>query len=171
MIKSIVALTSISLLLTACQLGESKPNAHQPPIKSQDSKLIAKAEALCDRLSEIKRMPFHNEKVDDEVYNGLIELKEAAIPCLIDKLTDTTRMTDPRQAPSVSDFRVGDVAFFVLLDIVNVPFDVPFERILPQEVMSKWEDEGVYAYFKYTETPENRKLLQERWRTWFQQKH
>ena len=171
MIKTLVAVISLSLLLAACQLGKSKPNEHQPPIKSQDSQVSAKAEALCERLSEIKRMPFHNEKVDDEVYNGLIELKEAAIPCLIDKLTDTTRMTDPRQAPSVSDFRVGDVAFFVLLDIVNVPFDVPFERILPEEVMSKWKDEGVYAYFKYTEKAENRKLLQERWRTWFQQRH
>lgn len=52
-------------------------------------------------------------------------------------------MKDPRQAPVYRDFRVGDAAFFVLLRITKVPF----EEMLPTQVRSELEDEGVYAYF------------------------
>lgn len=70
-------------------------------------------------------------------------MKEAAISCLIGKITDSNTMKDPRQAPVYRDFRVGDAAFFVLLRITKVPF----EEMLPTQVRSELEDEGVYAYF------------------------
>jgi hypothetical protein len=114
----------------------------------------------------MKTMPFKGEAIDDEVYNGLIALKEAAVPCLIGKITDSTRMNDPRQASVYRDFRVGDAAFFVLLDITKVPF----EEMLPVEVRSEMEDEGVYAYFEYIKKDENRKSLQAKWQAWYDQK-
>jgi hypothetical protein len=55
-------------------------------------------------------------------------------------------------------FRVGDLAFFLLLRITGVPF----EQMLPENVRAKVKEEGVYAYFRYTEVPANRAALQRR---------
>jgi len=149
----------------ACQSAATKVNG-SGPLRHQDDAARAKAEALCQRLPEMKTMPFKGEPIDDDVYNGLIALKEAAIPCLIEKITDTNRMNDPRQAPVYGDFRVGDAAFFILLRLTKVSF----EEMLPTQVRSKLEDEGVYAYFEYIEKAENRKTLQTKWRAWYDQK-
>ena len=64
------------------------------------------------------------------------------------------------------EFRVGDAAFFVLLDITKVPF----EQMLPAEVKSELEDDGVYAYFEYIKKDENRKSLQGESQAWYDQK-
>ena len=120
------------------------------------------AQKLCEQLSEVKTLPFKGEPVSDVVYNGLMVAGDDAIPCLIDKITDTSRMKDPRQAPSYGDVRVGDVAFFILGDITGVPF----EQMLPEAVRSELNDSGVYAYFEYVERYENRQELQGRWREW-----
>jgi hypothetical protein len=165
MLKYLLTITGL-LLLSGCQLGESKIEPYEK-LATQDSTARARAEALCERLSEIKTMPFKREKVSDEVYSGLAELNEAAIPCLVEKLTDTTRMTDPRHEPTRSDFfTVGDAAFFTLIRLV----DVPFEKVLPDEVMSKWKDEGLYAYFEYVQKDKNRTKLQAKWRTWYSER-
>jgi hypothetical protein len=118
---------------------------------------------LCDRLSEIREMPFKNEKVDDEVYNGLLKMGSTAIPCLINKLTDTTRMRDPRKTVPYSYLTVGDVAFFVILDISGEPI----ERFLPERIWKEYEEQGIYAYFRFVENSENRKLLQDNLLNWF----
>lgn len=166
MLKNLVTITTL-VLLTTCQLGESKIKPHEKLASQQDVTARSRAEALCKRLSEIKNMPFKREKVSDEVYSGLAELNEAAIPCLIEKLTDTTRMPDPRHEPTFSDFfTVGDAAFFTLIRLV----DVPFEKVLPDEVMSKWKERGLYAYFEYVQKDENRKKLQIKWRTWYRER-
>lgn len=122
------------------------------------------ANNFCDRLSEIKEIPFKNEKVEDVVYNGLLEKGKDVIPCLINKLTDTTIMKDPRKAPPYSNITIGDIAFFILLDITNLPF----EKFLPENVQIEYKMSGVYAYFKYVNCYENRKLLQNNWLTWLQ---
>lgn len=121
------------------------------------------ADDLCKRLAEIKKIPFKGEIVDDEVYNMVMGQGKAAIPCLIDKITDTTKMKDPRSAPTYRDFRVGDLAFFLLVRITKTPF----EEMLSEPVKDQLKDEGVYAYFRYVEDTDNRKNLQEKWREWF----
>jgi hypothetical protein len=166
MSKSLLAFVALSLILNACQSGHTEAAWEPAPITQQDPAGRLKAEALCRRLSEIKIMPFGREEVRDEVYTGLAEAKEAAVPCLIDQLANTTPMHDPRREPTHSDFfTVGDAAFFTLIRII----DVPLVRVLPDEVMSRWHDEGLYAYFEYVQTKENRMALQSKWRAWYEE--
>jgi|WetSurSiteA1Bulk_404760.scaffolds.fasta_scaffold91518_1 hypothetical protein len=120
------------------------------------------ADNYCNRLSEIKVIPFKGEKVNNEVYNGLIEKGQQSIPCLIEKLTDTTLTKDPRKAPSYRYTTIGDVAFFVLLDITGLSL----ESFLPEDVRVAYQKEGIYAYFKFVEEPRNRGVIQNNWRTW-----
>lgn len=164
MINNLLLVLVFTVSAVACQPAATKVNESQPSAQ-QDNAARARAETLCQRLPEMKTMPFKGEPIDDEVYNGLTALKDAAVPCLIGKITDSTKMNDPRQAPVYRDFRVGDAAFFVLLDITKVPF----EQMLPAEVRSEMEDEGVYAYFEYIKKDENRKSLQAKWQAWYDQ--
>jgi hypothetical protein len=165
MINILLLALVFSLSTVACQPAASKVQDSESS-GHQGKAARARAEILCQRLPEMKTMPFKGEPIEDEVYNGLISLKDAAIPCLIGKITDSTRMNDPRQAPVYRDFRVGDAAFFLLLDITKVPF----EQMLPAEVKSELEDQGVYAYFEYIKKDENRKSLQASWQAWYDQK-
>jgi len=119
--------------------------------------------AACKRLSEVKEMPFKGEPINDEAYNDIVSRGKAAIPCLIGEITNATRMKDPRPAPTYPDFRVGDLAFFLLVDITKIPF----EQMLPDSVKSRMKNKGVYAYFEYVERPNNRKALQDRWKAWW----
>jgi hypothetical protein len=165
MINNLLLVLAFTVSAVACQPAATKVHDSESS-RHQDEAARARAEILCQRLPEMKTMPFKGEPIEDEVYNGLAALNDAAIPCLIGKITDTTRMNDPRQAPVYRDFRVGDAAFFVLLDITKVPF----EQMLPAEVKSELEDEGVYAYFEYIKKDENRTSLQARWQAWYDQK-
>jgi hypothetical protein len=130
--------------------------------KDSPEQIKSGVESLCERLSEIKKMPFKGEKIDDELYNEIVDRGKAIAPCLIDKITDMTRMKDPRSAPSYPDFRVGDLAFFLLVRITGTPF----EQMLPDSVKARMKQEGVYAYFEYVEFPDNRRALQENWQAW-----
>jgi len=121
------------------------------------------AEAVCRRLSHVKKLPFKGEPIDDEDYNKIISQGKAVVPCLINKITDVTKMKDPRSAPTYPNFRVGDLAFFLLVHITGTQFD----QMLPDSVRARMKDEGVYAYFEYVQRPGNRRALQKRWKTWF----
>jgi hypothetical protein len=114
------------------------------------------------RIQEIQILPFKGERVDDEVYNKLIAAGDTAVDCLIERITDTTRMADPRKAPSVGTYRVGDTALFVLCDITGVKLT----DMLPEEVVSNFEDVGIYSHFRYVENYENRLRIQEAWRAY-----
>ena len=125
------------------------------------------AQSLCDRVSEIRTMPFKDERVDDAAYNAFIEAGASALPCLIAKVTDTQKMRDPRQAPGYAgiETRVGDVAYFVLTDITKTDFI----GIFPARVREKYKTEGVYAYFEFVRKKQNRvwlrRKLNERYRS------
>ena len=124
--------------------------------------------ASCQGLSKIRSIPFKKgETVDDPAYNRIMGQGKAVIPCLIDHLTDTTKMKDPRSAPAITDFRVGDLAFFLLTDIT----ETEFEQWLPDSVNSKLKDRGVYAFIEYVGQPRNRRTLQEKWRAWLAQQN
>ena len=121
---------------------------------------LAAPAVLCDRLHEIRQMPVKDEQTSDEVYNSIIGQGQAMVPCLIDRLTDLRRMPDPRSAPHAADFRVGDLAFFMLGRITHVGA----KDILPKEPAGRVDEMGVYAYFEYVGDRKHRKVLQDRWK-------
>lgn len=118
--------------------------------------------ALCDRVAEIKTLPFKGEPVTDPAYNDLLAAGEKALPCLNEKITDTTPMNDPRQAPKFDGIKVGDVAYFVFVRITKLDFS----EVLPPSIKERYKDEGVYAYFKFVEKQENREQLRSELREW-----
>jgi hypothetical protein len=122
---------------------------------------------LCDQVSQIKVLPFKGEKGKDTAYDSLITAGDSVVPCLIDKIADTSPMPDPRETPKFADTRVGDIAYFVFTDITKIDFVAP----LPPEVRRDYEDDGVYAYFRFVEKPENRKKLQQASRDLFKNTH
>ena len=124
------------------------------------------ADLLCARVAEIKSMPFKDERVDDAAYHALINVGEDVLPCLIEKVADATPMKDPRGIPGPTDTRVGDVAFFVLIDIAKLDFD----SMMPPEVKIRLKEEGVYAYHKFVSQEGNRKRFQSSLREWYRQK-
>jgi hypothetical protein len=93
--------------------------------------------------------------MNDPVYNELIAVGRPAIPCLVDKLDDATPMPDPRKAPPIPGFAVGDVALFMLSDVSGVDL----KHLLPPEVLKDWPEQGVYAYFAYVRKTKNRAAL------------
>jgi len=142
------------LLVCSCSSGTATATEPSPV-----------AVALCSRLGEIKHIPFKDESINDEVYTKLMEQGQAVVPCLIDQIANQTRMEDPDSVPSPPDFRVGDLAFFLLLDITKVPF----EQMLPESVNNQAKEQGVYSYFAWVHNPAHRKRLQDKWRAWLKQ--
>lgn|GEM_PF-3058687 len=140
MIRLIVVASVVFFFLS---LGSSFPFTNQ-------------VDMFCNRVNEIKILPFKGEYVDDEVYNGLINLGKPAARCLVKKIVDNTVMVDPRKTPPYEGITVGDVALFVLLDITKQNL----ENILPPPVRDEYTKEGIYAYFRFVEKPENRKIIQ-----------
>lgn len=169
--RALILIVSLSLTLfsLACHTSNKdlKVLSVAPSgLPSVQDNPIEDSQPACNHISEIKILPFAEEPVDDPAYNALIKAGEKAIPCLIDKVSDTTPMPDPRQAPKV-DTVVGDIAFFVLIDLTKVDFT----ELLPHEVRRKFEEEGIYAYFEYTEKIKNRKKLQKSLYEWYRQKY
>jgi hypothetical protein len=125
---------------------------------------------LCNRVSEIKTLPFEDEEVDDPAYNALIKAGEKVVPCLIDEVGDTTSMRDPRPEPGYMgyDNKVGDVALWVLVEITR--FD--FLQFLPRRVQDDVNGKvGMLAYWEYLQNEQHRKNLQKRLYEWYRQKY
>jgi len=135
---------------------------------SQSSELDAPRNiALCKRVAEIKELPKNNYTGVDAAYDALIEAGDDVVPCLIERVTDTTIVHDPR-CPIISrGTTVGDVAYFVLIDIVKIGF----VELLPADVQEKYKTAGVYAYHEHIETKGARKRLQAKLHQWYRKKH
>jgi hypothetical protein len=121
---------------------------------------------LCSRISEIKVLPIKGERGEDPTYDAFMNAGDAVVPCLIRRVTDETKIRDPRQEPGFPDIeiRVADVAYFLLVDITRLSF----AELLPDEVRRKFKAEGVYAYFEFVKEPANRKRLQDKLERWYQ---
>jgi hypothetical protein len=125
------------------------------------------AAGYCARIKDLRVMPFKGEPVKDDVYNGLKAAGPAALPCLIDRVTDTHAMRDPRRSITVDSVAVGDVAVFLVWELGQI---APGEEV-PAAVRPAFKEEGVYAYFKYVRKPANRKAMQKYLRDWYQNKY
>jgi hypothetical protein len=101
----------------------------------------------------------------DDAYLALMGAGDAVLPCLIDRISDTTPMPDPRMAPRYGGTVVGDVAVFMLTRKTGRDFT----EFLPDDVKASYAIRGVYAYFDYVAEPAHRRDLQERWREWWAQ--
>ena len=120
----------------------------------------AEEDDICNRLAEVKEVPFRStDPISDPAYRELRDSGLRAAPCLIDRLTDTTPMKDPRQAPFYNGFVIGDLAMILLAELEQISLYEP----LPEEYKSKAKTAGVYAYFEYVETPSNRAALRDWW--------
>jgi hypothetical protein len=141
-----------ALLLPGCAETANTP-------MNTDAQLgTTQAERLCDRLSEVRVLPFRDEPVDDAVYNRLKNAGDDAVPCLVGAITNTRETKDPRKAPSHNRVTIGDVAFWIVVDIAKLPYD----DLFPEDVRRRFKDEGIDAYFDWVKTPTNRALLQRR---------
>lgn len=117
---------------------------------------------FCQKIHELKKMPHKKGvHVKDPIYNGLMKMGEKAVPCLIDKLMDTTPMPHPGHVPTTK-VTVGDIAFFMLTDIT----ERPVVESLPPAIRKTYKTEGIYAYFDYVRNNNNRLDLQKNWREW-----
>jgi hypothetical protein len=156
------------------QAGTTRQYIPQPPpvitqgTQSQPPR-TQNALALCDQVSQIKQLPFEDERGVDPTYDALRDAGESVVPCLIAKVGDTASMPDPRMAPRYAgiDNKVGDVALWVLERITSV--DVL--QFLPRKVQNDFKEEGVLAYFKYVRDVQHRKALQDRLYQWYRQKY
>lgn len=145
------------------------PEETRPPIYVHISSMMS--EELCDRLISIDTMPGRDPNITDPIYESLILKGNEAVPCLIDKIDDTTPMPDPRYSvPHWQNFKVGDTAVFILLTISSKDDDDAWEenllKSLPPKNRAEWKTNGIYAYFNYVSEPQNRKELRKWWLEW-----
>lgn len=118
---------------------------------------------LCNRISELKLIPFHSDsRGQDPLYDEIMNARDAVVPCLIERVTDTKVMTDPRETTKRNGTTVGDVAFFLL---VEIGFDI--RSFLPQEVQKEYDVMGIDSFTAYAQKPEHRKELQEKLLDWY----
>lgn len=122
---------------------------------------------LCQRLAQIKEFPHSNDTTDlDPAYEALYRAGEVVVPCLIDKISDVTVVTDPRCPRIFQETKVGDLAYFLLVRITNIKFD----EMLPVSIQKKYRVEGVYAYHDFIERKGARQRLQSKLRDWYRQR-
>lgn len=119
---------------------------------------------ICENVEKIREFPLKLDwPTQDASYNALRVNPQAAKSCLIDLITDTSPMVDPRSTPTKFDgFVVGDLAFF-LLSRFNL---ISFEDVLPDDVREDYQERGYYAYVEWIQKPGSRIELQARCRRW-----
>lgn len=169
----LISLFAFFILSVSCGSPAHTPesrngNSSERPLQASSPNKLSRQEsqALCERIAEIKELPFDpEERGIDSVYDAFMDAGESVVPCLITKVSDTTSMRDPRSAPRYPDIdnKIGDVAYFILLDITKLDI----VEFLPPNVKASFEVDGVYAYFKYVKTRENRLKLQDRLFEWY----
>ncbi len=122
------------------------------------------ASDYCAFLYEIKKMPFKEFIEGDKAYRSLIRAEEQAIPCLIDKIVDTKQADIISQSPGDHNLKIGDIAFYVLLDITGLDFDYLF----PDDVKLGYrEKNGIFSYLEFINKQGNRELFQNSWGKWY----
>ena len=130
------------------------------------SAIVANSKCLCDRVSHIKTIPYRDEAGRDRDYDALIAAGKTAVPCLIQRVADTRLMRDPREGdPGYAGitYRVGDTAFFAVGTIMKIDYT----KMLPASYRRVWDESGIFAYFKYVQSPRHRLWVQRRLRAWY----
>ena len=122
------------------------------------------AELMCRQLPNAAAFPMKSSFSGDDVHDTLVLLSGIALPCLVDRLTDSTWMPDSRSEP-LADFHAGDAALWILTD-AGLDWDSVIVPLLDQK---KWKGTGVYEYFYWVNVGNHRKLVQNTVKRWLQQ--
>jgi len=147
-----------ALMVKGYRRGSYPPELHARPVSPEErTELMDWWAARCPRVDAVKTMPFRDERGVDAAYDKL-RFEGACEGGLLDALSDSRKMADPRQAPPYGGFAVADAALFILLQRRSI--DV--EQVLPDEVAARVKDRGVYAYFEYVATPDGRRDIVDR---------
>jgi hypothetical protein len=122
---------------------------------------------LCDHLIDLKTIPRDKTGYSgDAVYDALMRKGQGAMPCLIERITDTRPAKYPIQAPFWAGltYRVGDTAVMMLMNINDMYWP---KGMLAKKYEDMFDDEGMFSYYFYVhEVPTARKTIQRWWRTW-----
>jgi SanA protein len=97
--------------------------------------------------------------VTDDTYDALDRLGAYSLPCLVNRLTDTRWMPDPRSEPLLGVPVVGDVAYMILGD-KGVP------DVLPALAHKKPNELRMDDYFLWPSVGDNRQRLQNAVEAW-----
>lgn len=103
--------------------------------------------------------PPQEPMITDDVYDALLQLGPYSVGCLVDKLTDSRWMPDPRSEPLLGVPVVGDVAYIALGD-KGVP------DMLPRLAHKKPNEMGMEDYFLWPRIGDHRQRLQNAVRQW-----
>ena len=89
------------------------------------------AARLCKDVNKIKEFPRDwGQRGVDTTYDSIIDGGEAVVPCLIDNITNTKVMRDPR-CPTISTATtIGDVSYYVPVDMLKLSFT----EFLPEDI-------------------------------------
>lgn len=123
------------------------------------SNLNAESDLKCERLiSEVTIIPFRSGSEVAGKYNYFIQNSEDDFlkSCLLESVTNTNSMPDPRESMPLKEVATGDVAVFLLVRMYNLRY----QDILPRESAEKWQDQGIFAYFESVETLDGRMQIQ-----------
>jgi hypothetical protein len=111
------------------------------------------------QIQDAKAEPAQNPPVIDDVYDTLVWLGRYSLPCLVDRLSDTRWMPDPRSEPLMGIPVVGDVAYMILAD-KGVP------DFLPSLAHKKAGGMRMDEYFLWPSKGNHRLQLQNAVRAW-----
>lgn len=183
--KSVSIIFIVSIIIAAAGCSSAEPDGNNSASQNvtratpepEPTKFVlpaeyldASPEELCARLAEVTILPYRDSNSTDPIYDAMVAKGNDAIPCLIEKISDTTKMSDPREAPKWQNYAVGDTAVFILLRILTEDKTEKWERMfldmLPPKYREEWKTNGVYAYFNYVSESNNRKELQRWWQKW-----
>jgi hypothetical protein len=111
---------------------------------------------VCDLVMQVRAMPFRpGEKGFDRNYDQLFG-DSVATDKLVECITDTRLMADPRMMPDkVNNFRVGDAAYMIFVDKSRLMF----EYFFPEDVRKKVKRDGARYYFDWINQGNHREAL------------
>lgn len=149
--KQLILVTALIILTSSDLYSQNKV----------DSK---SAEELCQSVSKINELPRDwGQKGVDKTYDSIVDAGDVVVPCLINNITNTKVMKDPR-CPTISTATtVGDISYFILVDLLKLNF----VQLLPDDVKQSYKTNGVYAYHEYIDKKGSRKELQQKLRKWY----
>ncbi len=170
-LKDITAVRRVVFVMKGGVVYKNISRAATPSDHLASDRTSSNSNQLCGEIARIKILPFrrHDFTVEglkhlDPVYAEFRQAGDSIIPCLIAKITDTTPMDDPSQAPHYGRVAVGDVAFWLSLDITGIPI----EEALPQSIKQDYSERGRYAYLGWVRRESaNRKTLQDNVKRWY----
>ena len=129
------------------------------------------AELMCRQLPNVATIleiiqtqatnvgPAKDPPVTDDVYDTLVWLGPYSLQCLVDRLTDTRWMPDPRSEPLLGAPVVGDVAYMILAD-------KGVQDVLPELAHKKPNELRMDDYFLWPSIGNRRLRLQTAVRGW-----